>query len=102
MLKERMLEIGRQTHFLNFESVYEKFMKGHFVIYKTSSVFSTSAIDQCHGHFNAQIKGFGLLSTSQKIIKLSRWMIAQPEVAHVLSEFQETAHFIACRVLNKV
>ena len=56
---------------------------------KSGRKFSAIAIDQCHEQHNAHVKGaVGLTGDGQA---LHRWMVAGPEVARVIKEFEEEA-----------
>ena len=67
----------------------QEFKKGHFRAQKIKRVFSAIPIDQAHEQNNACVKGdgsaVGLIDNSSA---LRRWMISDPEVTKVNSEFQ--------------
>ena len=79
-----MLSLHR-TH----PDVLEGFRAGMFTVQKTKRIFSSIATDQAHEQNNACIKGdggaVGLLDNPSA---LQRWMVAGPEVARVIGEFE--------------
>ena len=67
------------------------FAKGLFTVQKTDHVFSCIAIDHAHEQSNAVIKGDGgLVGITDNPSALHRWMIAGPEVAGLITEFEST------------
>jgi len=69
--------------------VYREFSAGHFTVQKTNRVFSAITIDQAHEQNNACIKGDGgAIGLTENPSALRRWMIAGPEVARVIQEFE--------------
>ncbi|KAG1672961.1 hypothetical protein GQR58_015733 [Nymphon striatum] len=69
--------------------VARKFREGSFMVQKTKKIFSSIAIDQAHEQNNACIKGDGgAVGLTDNPAALRRWMIAGPEVARVIEEFQ--------------
>ena len=72
-----------------YSDVLEEFRAGMFTVQKTNRVFSSIATDQAHEQNNACIKGdggaVGLLDNPSA---LQRWMVAGPEVARVIGEFE--------------
>lgn len=70
--------------------VAKKFREGHFTVQKTQRVFSSIPIDQAHEQNNACIKGDGgAVGLTDNPQALRRWMVAGPEVARVIEEFQD-------------
>jgi len=70
--------------------VARKFSEGHFTVQKTQRVFSSIPTDQAHEQNNACIKGDGgAVGLTDKPSALHRWMVAGPEVARVIEEFQD-------------
>ncbi|KAJ8392755.1 hypothetical protein AAFF_G00072390 [Aldrovandia affinis] len=70
--------------------VARKFREGHFTVQKTQRVFSSIPIDQAHEQNNACIKGDGgAVGLTDNPSALRRWMVAGPEVARVIEEFQD-------------
>ena len=70
-------------------AIADEFAKGNFVVQKTNRLFSRMAIDQAHEQNNAAIKGDGgAVGLLQSPDSLRRWMIAGPEVARLLAEFE--------------
>ena len=67
-----------------------QFSQGGFVVHKTKQPFSSIAIDQAHEQNNKVVKGnggaVGLLQ-NQKV--LLRWMVAGPQLARVIGEFED-------------
>lgn len=56
---------------------------------KTKRVFSAIPIDQAHEQNNACVKGDGgAVGLTEDPSALRRWMVAGPEVARVISEFE--------------
>ena len=68
--------------------VYRKFKSGHFTVQKTKRVFSAIPIDQAHEQNNARM----VVQLASQIIQmfLNRWMIAGPEIARVIEEFEHS------------
>ena len=79
-----MAELPR-TH----PDIAEVFMAGKFTVQKTKHVFSSMAIDQAHEQMNACIKGDGgAVGLTDNPSALLRWMVAGPEVARSIQEFE--------------
>ena len=75
-----------------FFFIYEEFKAGHFTAQKTKRVFSAMPIDQAHEENNACVKGDGgAVGLTENPSALRRWMIAGPEVARVIGEFEKSA-----------
>ena len=71
--------------------VAEEFKKGNFTVQKTLCSFSAIAIDQAHEQNNACIKGDGgAVGLLQSPEALRRWMVAGPEIARLIAEFDAT------------
>ena len=71
--------------------VHEAFAEGHFTVQKSSRPFSSMAIDQAHEQHNDLIKGVGgAVGLTENETLLRRWMIAGPEVAHLIQDFEAT------------
>jgi hypothetical protein len=70
-------------------SVEAEFQKGNFVVQKTHRSFSAIPIDQAHEQNNKCVKGdggaVGLMENSSQLL---RWMVAGPEIARVITEFE--------------
>ena len=67
----------------------KEFQVGNFTIQKTSRQFSAIPIDQAHEQKNAAIKGDGgAVCLTDNPNALRRWMVAGPEVARLVGEFQ--------------
>ena len=72
--------------------IYEEFKAGHFTAQKTKRVFSAMPIDQAHEQNNACVKGDGgAVGLTENPSALRRWMIAGPEVARVIGQFENSA-----------
>ena len=72
--------------------IFEEFHAGKFVVHKTSNKFSAMAIDQCHEQNNATVKeSGGAIGLTSNPSALRRWMVAGPEVARVVTEFEHFA-----------
>ena len=71
--------------------VARKFREGHFTVQKTQRVFSSIPIDQAHEQNNVCIKkdGGAVVLTDNLRLALCRWMVAGPEVARPVEEFQD-------------
>ena len=70
--------------------VAAKFRAGSFIVQKTHRVFSSIPIDQAHEQNNALIKGDGgAVGLTDNPSALRRWMIAGPEIAAAIQEFEE-------------
>ena len=71
--------------------VYEHFESGAFVVNKTTRVFSAIALNHAHEQKNAAaIKGDGgAVGLTESPSALRRWMIGEPEIAHMVKEFEE-------------
>ena len=71
--------------------IYLEFKNGHFTTQKTKHVFFCNPVDQAHEHLNACIKGDGgAVGLTENPSALRRWMIAGPEVARVIGEFERS------------
>ena len=71
--------------------VYRQFVSGNFVVQKTKNVFSAMAIDQCNEQVNDLIKGDGgAVGLTENQQALERWMVAGPEIARLVMEFEES------------
>ena len=72
--------------------VLAEFQRGNFVVHKTSNKFSAMVIDQCHEQNNAMVKGSGgAIGLTGNPGALRRWMVAGPEIARIITEFEEKA-----------
>ncbi len=71
-------------------SVYRQFVQGNFTVQKTARAFSSMALDQNHEQLNEVIKGDGgAVGLTENPAALLRWMIAGPEIARLVNEFDE-------------
>ena len=75
--------------------VYQQMLKGFFSFAKTKRPFSRMALDQVHEQNNKIIKGVGgatsLLNTQDESA-LIRWETCGPEVARIVSEFEDSLY----------
>ncbi|RUM46947.1 MAG: hypothetical protein DSY80_01375, partial [Desulfocapsa sp.] len=72
---------------------HNAFLDGHFVARKTSRKFSGIALDQAHEQLNDLIKGDGgAVGLTENPSALRRWVLAGPEVARVINEFDVSFH----------
>lgn len=72
-------------------NVNEAFMRGKFTVKKTRHAFSVIAIDQAHEQNNAAVKGDGgAVGLMEKPTALHCWMVAGPEMARMINEFEFT------------
>ena len=69
--------------------VFTEFSNGHFTVQKTKRMFSAIPLDQAHEQNNAYVKGDGGdIGLTYNATALRRWMVAVPEVATVIVEFE--------------
>lgn len=69
--------------------IANEFQAGNFTVQKTTRPFSAIAIDQAHEQNNAAVKGDGgAVGLTGNPSALRRWMVAGPEVAWLIEEFQ--------------
>ena len=73
--------------------VAKAFSDCKFTVQKTNRVFSAIATDQAHEQNNAHIKGDGgAVGLTDNPSTLRCWMVAGPEVARVIEEFDDQQH----------
>ena len=71
---------------------HAEFHAEKFVIHKTSNKFSAMAIDQYREQNNAAVKeSGGAIGLTTDPLALRCWMVAGPEVASIVVEFEEYA-----------
>ena len=71
--------------------IFEAFSAGAFTANKTTQPFSRIALDQAHEQVNASVKGDGgAVGLTENPNALRRWMVAGPEMARMVSEYEET------------
>jgi hypothetical protein len=71
--------------------IANEFRAGNFTVQKTTRPFSSIAVDQAHEQNNAAIKGDGgAVGLTDNPSALRRWMVAGPEVARLIEEFQDS------------
>lgn len=64
-------------------------LKKYWVISKTHNKFSSLPIDQVHEQNNKIVKGAGgVIGLTDNPVAFTRWMVAGPEQARLLSEFE--------------
>ena len=74
--------------------ILDEFQAGKFVIHKTISIlkFSAMARDQYHEQNNATVKeSGGAVGLTTDPSALRRWMVAGPEVAQIVTEYEQYA-----------
>ena len=72
------------------EAVKEDLMK-NWVVQKTSRCFSAIPLDQTHKQENAKVKGKGgVIGLTENSVALQRWMVAGPQMARLITEFEST------------
>ena len=70
--------------------VFTEFSNGHFTVQKTKRMFSSIPLDQAHVQNNAYVNGDGgAIGLTDNAAALRRWMVAGPEVARVIVEFED-------------
>ena len=70
-------------------AVFQQFMSGNFVVQKTHNLFSSLSIDHAQEQNNAKVKGCGgAIGLSENPGAMRRWMVAGPEVARIVEEFE--------------
>ena len=70
-------------------SIEEEFPNGKFAVAKTDAPFSTMAIDQTREQNNGVMKGDGgAIGLIESPAALRRWMVAGPEMVHLIHEFE--------------
>ena len=64
---------------------------GKFTVQKTTNTFSSIPLDQAHEQNNELIKGdCGIIGITENPGALLKWMVAGPELARVVKEFEST------------
>ena len=70
--------------------IYVHFVNGNFVIRNSQRRFSAISIDQANEQNNALVKDEGgAISLTENPAAFLRWMIAGPEIASVITEFEK-------------
>jgi hypothetical protein len=70
-------------------AIAQQFQMGNFVVHKSMRPFSAMAIDQAHEQNNTLVKGDGgAVGLTENPKALHRWMVAGPETARVIQEFE--------------
>jgi len=79
-----MLSIGTKH-----PQLAKEFEDGNFVVHKTGRAFSGIPIDQAHEQNNKCVKGDGgAIGLTENTSELLRWMVAGPEIARLIAEFE--------------
>ncbi|KAK3740395.1 hypothetical protein QZH41_000916 [Actinostola sp. cb2023] len=69
--------------------VFQQFTNGSFAVHKTKRAFSAIALDHAHEQENASVKGEGgAVGLTENPGALRRWMVAGPEIARMVQEFE--------------
>ena len=72
-------------------NISTEFEAGKFTVHKSQHAFSAIALDQNHEQLNALVKDSGgAIGLTENSDALLRWMIAGPEVAYLLKQFEST------------
>ena len=72
-------------------SLFVEFVRGKFVVQKTQHFVSLIALYHNHEQENEIIKGDGgAVGRTENPTALKRWMVAGPEIARVVKEFEST------------
>ena len=75
---------------VNSPTTHGEFHEGNFVTQKTTHKFSVLAHDQVHEQLNAMVKGRGgVIGVTEKEAALTGWMVAGPETARPLTEYDD-------------
>ena len=83
----RSLETLTQHH----PNVYEQFLKGRFITQKGIRKFSMISDDHAHEQENKIVKGTGgAIGIFDSLIALAKWIIAGPEIARMLEDFEDS------------
>ena len=70
--------------------VFTEFSNGHFTGQKTKRMFSAIPLDQAHEQNDAYVKGDGgAIGLTDNATALRRWMVARPQIARVIVEFED-------------
>jgi hypothetical protein len=72
--------------------IFKEFKADGFVARKTKQSFSVTAMDQAHEQCNALVKGEGgAVDLTNNPSALRCWMVAGPEIARMVEEFEKQA-----------
>ena len=81
----RDMVLLKHTH----PEVFEEFMKGHFVVQRSSHRFSSMALDQSHEQTNKEVKGDGgAVGLTENPAALHKWILVGPEMARLVTEME--------------
>ncbi|KAK3737069.1 hypothetical protein QZH41_013876, partial [Actinostola sp. cb2023] len=79
-------------------NVFRRFCDGSFVVHKSKRLFSSIALDHAHEQVNALVKGEGgAVGLTENPSALRRWMVAGPEIARMISEFEDSESAPECQ-----
>jgi hypothetical protein len=79
---------GQTLHYTS--DIEAEFTAGHFTVHKTHHLFSALALDQGHEQENAIVKDeCGAVGLKENAAALRLWIVAGPEVARVIQEFEQ-------------
>src|SRR6218665_2375511 len=72
--------------------VYAEFIQGRFTSNRTTSPFSSMSDDQFHEQNNKMIKSdCGTIGIFDNESALTKWMVAVPDIARIITEFEDVA-----------
>ena len=79
-----MIDLKRRS-----PKVFVEFSAGRFTVNKTNRPFSAIAVDHAHEQMNAAVKGDGgVIGLTENEAALRRWLIAGPEIARILQQWE--------------
>ena len=83
----------------NHPSVNNEFSRGKFTVQKTYRKFSSIGLDHNHEQLKAKVKGVSrVIGLTEDESALCRWLIAGPEIARLLEEYDANeAEILAVR-----
>ena len=85
----KMTSHSHQNHAQFKEDVQSAFMEGKFTVQKTNRKFSKIRLDHNHEQLNGKISGVGgAIGITESDSSLQRWLVAGPETAHFIDEFE--------------
>jgi hypothetical protein len=71
-------------------SVEEEFLKGNWVVSKTTRRFSAMPVDQAHEQLNKELKDAGgIIGVTASQVATDRWALASPELSRYVTQFEE-------------
>ena len=83
----------------NHSSVHNEFSSGKFTVQKTNRKFSRIGLHHNHEQLSIKVKGVsGVIGLTEDESPLRRWLIAGPEIARLLEEYEANeAEILAVR-----